>query len=217
MPPRRSDTHRCPGGCGRHVDNHLFACPADWDRLPPELARPITDTHRTDRLGHAAAMVDARDWYLSAVLGVHLWPLRAALDDLTRRMQAVVVAEPPPPAWRAPIGGDGLWGRAFSAAETARAAIPMCTEHWIPGADRDRIAVPVLGCRACAEWNAGEPFDDTVERDRRAAVKHCAGVMNDGVNYSAEARDLARDIVEAFGEQYGITTAPNETGSPDAP
>lgn len=61
---RRASTHRCPGGCGRHVDNQLFACAGCWSRLPVELQEPITRHHRRDRNRHADAILDARDWFL---------------------------------------------------------------------------------------------------------------------------------------------------------
>ncbi|MPZ66206.1 MAG: hypothetical protein GEU83_12055 [Pseudonocardiaceae bacterium] len=56
-------THECPGGCGRAVEHHRFACRGCWFALPVTLRRAITDTYRRDRIAHARAMVDAYDWY----------------------------------------------------------------------------------------------------------------------------------------------------------
>jgi len=57
-------THPCPGGCGREVAYHLFACKGCWYRLPKDLQRPINATWRSgDRLGHSDAMSDACRWY----------------------------------------------------------------------------------------------------------------------------------------------------------
>lgn len=56
-------THRCPGGCGRTVPNHLFACRPCWFRLPHGLRQPITANYRGDRDAHNAAMADASRWY----------------------------------------------------------------------------------------------------------------------------------------------------------
>jgi len=56
-------THDCPGGCGRQVFTHMFACRADWYRLPLDLRRPITATYGRDRDAHLEAMGDAMTWY----------------------------------------------------------------------------------------------------------------------------------------------------------
>lgn len=63
------DTHRCPGGCSRRVQSHLFACAGCWGRLPFELQQAIRQNYRRDATAHAAAMTAARDWY-RAHLGV---------------------------------------------------------------------------------------------------------------------------------------------------
>ncbi len=55
--------HECPGGCGRQVGRHHFACKACWYRLPADLRRPISATYRRDTGAHLAAMADAVDWY----------------------------------------------------------------------------------------------------------------------------------------------------------
>jgi len=56
-------THACPGGCGRHVFTHMFACRADWYRLPLDIRRGITGNYRRDRAAHLEAMGDAMTWY----------------------------------------------------------------------------------------------------------------------------------------------------------
>ncbi|MPZ66775.1 MAG: hypothetical protein GEU83_15125 [Pseudonocardiaceae bacterium] len=56
-------THECPGGCGRQVARHHFACRACWYRLPSDLRRPISATYRRDAGAHPAAMAEAVAWY----------------------------------------------------------------------------------------------------------------------------------------------------------
>lgn len=56
-------THPCPAGCGREVSNDLFACKADWFRLPSALRQPISANFRRDAQAHAEAMQAARRWY----------------------------------------------------------------------------------------------------------------------------------------------------------
>ena len=56
-------THSCPGGCGRQVPQHHFACRFDWYRLPADLRRPISATYRHDPDAHRQAMSDAIRWY----------------------------------------------------------------------------------------------------------------------------------------------------------
>lgn len=55
--------HDCPGGCGRQVPRHHFACGPCWARLPVALQRAISRAYRRDPLAHAQAMTDARKWY----------------------------------------------------------------------------------------------------------------------------------------------------------
>lgn len=56
-------THDCPGGCGHQVFTHLFACRADWFRLPLDYRRAITSNYRTHPTNHLAAMAAAMEWY----------------------------------------------------------------------------------------------------------------------------------------------------------
>jgi hypothetical protein len=56
-------THTCPGGCGRQVPNHLFACAYDWHRLPPSYQTAISRAYQRDDAAHLQAMVTARRWY----------------------------------------------------------------------------------------------------------------------------------------------------------
>ena len=56
-------THGCPGGCGRQVPYHHFACRNCWYRLPPDLRRPISANYQRDDAAHALAMTDALQWY----------------------------------------------------------------------------------------------------------------------------------------------------------
>lgn len=56
-------THQCPGGCGRTVASHLYACRADWFRLPAGLRASILTYYRVDARKHAAAMAEAAAWY----------------------------------------------------------------------------------------------------------------------------------------------------------
>jgi hypothetical protein len=55
--------HTCPGGCGREVPGHLYACKPCWYRLPQDLRRPISANYGRDPEAHAQAMRDARRWY----------------------------------------------------------------------------------------------------------------------------------------------------------
>lgn len=56
-------THACPGGCGRQVPYHHFACRNCWYRLPMDLRRPISGNWHLNPDAHAEAMVDAQQWY----------------------------------------------------------------------------------------------------------------------------------------------------------
>lgn len=57
-------THRCPGGCGQQVAQHLYACKQDWFRLPKEIRNEIWRTYRRNDAGeHLAAMSEAARWY----------------------------------------------------------------------------------------------------------------------------------------------------------
>lgn len=57
-------THRCPGGCGQQVPQHLYACKPDWFRLPLKIRTEIWKTYRrNDAGGHLAAMSEAARWY----------------------------------------------------------------------------------------------------------------------------------------------------------
>lgn len=60
---RTSVTHACPGGCGRQVPGHHFACHTDWLRLPFELRKPISANYRRDPTAHFEAMTAAMAWY----------------------------------------------------------------------------------------------------------------------------------------------------------
>lgn len=62
-----SCTHDCPGGCGRRVPRHHFACRPCWYRLPVDLRRPIAATHGRDFGAHMAAMDDAIRWYATGL------------------------------------------------------------------------------------------------------------------------------------------------------
>lgn len=63
-----TDSHECPGGCGRPVAHHRFACSYCWSRLPADLQTPITQNYGGDRLAHAEAMMDAVRWYREQTL-----------------------------------------------------------------------------------------------------------------------------------------------------
>lgn len=57
-------THECPGGCGRQVLNVMFACKADWFRLPHALRSAIWAAWNDgDGAAHAHAMSEAALWY----------------------------------------------------------------------------------------------------------------------------------------------------------
>lgn len=56
-------THDCPGGCGRPVPQHHFACRPDWYRLPAELQLAIKANYRRDPAAHMQAMADSIAWY----------------------------------------------------------------------------------------------------------------------------------------------------------
>lgn len=58
-----SRTHECPGGCGRHVPRHHYACRACWYRLPDPHRRAIRQNHRYHSVGHAVAMHQAHAWF----------------------------------------------------------------------------------------------------------------------------------------------------------
>lgn len=55
-------THDCPGGCGRQVQYHMYACKPCWYRLPAGLRAAIWEGYRSGS-GHMEAMQDAADWY----------------------------------------------------------------------------------------------------------------------------------------------------------
>ena len=56
-------THNCPGSCGLQVPYHPFSCRSCWYRLPMDLRRPISGNWQRDPVAHAAAMLDAKQWY----------------------------------------------------------------------------------------------------------------------------------------------------------
>lgn len=59
-------THTCPGGCGRQVPHHQFACRVDWHRLPGRHQLAISTTYWAgDTQAHSEAMVEAMHWYRS--------------------------------------------------------------------------------------------------------------------------------------------------------
>lgn len=84
--PQAVRTHECPGGCGRAVALHLYACTLCWVRLPAVLRRPIRENYRVDWEAHAAAVADGNDWF-----GQH--PLHPDVDD---EGQALIPAQPLP-------------------------------------------------------------------------------------------------------------------------
>lgn len=57
--------HRCPGGCGRCIPNHLCACRPCWRRLPRDLQRAICATVREPLLSakRTAAFTAATTFY----------------------------------------------------------------------------------------------------------------------------------------------------------
>lgn len=62
---RELDTHECPAGCGARVTRDMFACKADWFRLPKVLRDRIWRAYRSGTAGeHMAAMAAATDWYV---------------------------------------------------------------------------------------------------------------------------------------------------------
>lgn len=76
----RAGYHVCPGGCGSHVPNRLYACLPDWQRLPLPLQRAINETVG-GKLGWGArsiAVAQARDWYRS-----HQLPCPVERSDAT--------------------------------------------------------------------------------------------------------------------------------------
>lgn len=58
-----SSTHGCPGGCGRQVPRHLYACKACWGRLPYDMQKAIRATNGRDLAAHGQAMAAARQWF----------------------------------------------------------------------------------------------------------------------------------------------------------
>lgn len=56
-------THTCPGGCGRAVPHHRFACHDCWFELPAGLRRAISANYRIRPNAHAEAMSEATAWY----------------------------------------------------------------------------------------------------------------------------------------------------------
>lgn len=64
MPSPSSGTHECPGGCGQQVANAMFACKADWFRLPHALRSAVWAAWNDgDGAAHAHAMSNATRWY----------------------------------------------------------------------------------------------------------------------------------------------------------
>jgi hypothetical protein len=62
--PTKDTSHTCPGGCGRTVARHLFACRACWRRLPMLYQTPILTAYWAgDIAAHSRAMTDAMSWY----------------------------------------------------------------------------------------------------------------------------------------------------------
>lgn len=55
--------HTCPGGCGRSVPDHLFACGNCWFRLPIFLRNAIRATYKFDPDAHQDAMAEAMKFY----------------------------------------------------------------------------------------------------------------------------------------------------------
>ncbi|HJP80589.1 MAG TPA: hypothetical protein VJ914_40330, partial [Pseudonocardiaceae bacterium] len=64
-PPRlqAARTRPCPGGCGRAVELHRYACVHCWIRLPAVLRAPIRENYRRDWDAHAAAVADGDTWF----------------------------------------------------------------------------------------------------------------------------------------------------------
>ncbi|HZD14958.1 MAG TPA: hypothetical protein VE196_07485, partial [Pseudonocardiaceae bacterium] len=56
-------THDCPGGCGRPVARHHYACRSCWYRLPAPLRRAITSSYGREPGAHGAAIRRANRWY----------------------------------------------------------------------------------------------------------------------------------------------------------
>lgn len=59
-------THLCPGGCGKQVPSHLYACRYDWFRLPINIRNAIWHAytnHGQLSSQHVEAMNNARTWY----------------------------------------------------------------------------------------------------------------------------------------------------------
>lgn len=57
------NTHPCPGGCGRQIPQHKYACRICWEALPVELREPIRGYYGIDPGSHRRAMVAAARWY----------------------------------------------------------------------------------------------------------------------------------------------------------
>lgn len=74
-------SHICPRPeCDRAVPDDRFACRGDWYALPTVLRYAIGDGYRSgDLAAHAAAMADAREWY------VHHPPRRTSQTPRTTR------------------------------------------------------------------------------------------------------------------------------------
>jgi hypothetical protein len=56
--------HRCPGGCGKAVADHRYACGACWFRLPDAVRDRITETYGRSPDAHARALHAARRWFV---------------------------------------------------------------------------------------------------------------------------------------------------------
>jgi hypothetical protein len=61
----RPGYHECPpDGCDKVIPNRLFACRADWYRLPRGIRDDINRTYRSgDDAGHLEATMAAQEWY----------------------------------------------------------------------------------------------------------------------------------------------------------
>ena len=57
--------HPCPGGCGRTVDNKLFACGGCWYRLPGSIKAGVTATAHLPIVDpeRSEAVIAAMQWY----------------------------------------------------------------------------------------------------------------------------------------------------------
>lgn len=61
-----TNTHACPGGCGKQIPQQRLSCQLDWYRLPRELRDEINAAYRNrgrNRLAHVRALQKAYAWY----------------------------------------------------------------------------------------------------------------------------------------------------------